>query len=254
MAGTDWECQKNYKMVTSWGTLPHVPRGVRDCLTPVCSCCGTPLQTGNILGQLLAPACTIAIGPVWAGGPKWLWNKHKTEHHFYSELQWRQCLTTWICPRTCDSSSSWGWGLTCLFSITNALDIVTIALNKTELLLAYHIHPNKQHTHRTCPTGNTAQFEMWFGWDNSVFANSYTLRSWTWKAHQHLKCLRCLESTVSGRQLPHGLSSGSAALGRGHQKPSIPQHFDLKTILKFSFCTCEKVSYFHQDSRSSGPP
>lgn len=74
---------------------------------------------------------------------KMLWNKHKTEHHFCSKWQCRQCLTTWICPRTHDSSSSWDWGLTCLFSITNALDVFTVVLNKTDQLLTYHIQPNK---------------------------------------------------------------------------------------------------------------
>lgn len=176
IAETGWEHQKNYKMVTSWGTLPHTLRGMKDCLTPVCSHCSIPLQMGNVPGQPLAQACAISIGPVWADGPKWLWNKHKTEHHFCSEWQCRHCHTAWICPRTRDSSSSWPWGLTCLFSITNALDIV--ALNKTDLLLTYHIHPNKQHIHRTCPTGDSAQFGRWFGWDSGVLVDSHTLCSW----------------------------------------------------------------------------
>lgn len=163
-------------------------KGMKDCLTPVCSHCSIPLQ-------LLTQACTTSIGPVWTDGPKRLWNKHKTEHHFCSD-----CLTAWICPRTHNSSSSWHWGLTCLFSITNALDIV--ALNKIDLLLTYHIHHNKQHIYRTCPTGNTPQFGRWFVLDSGVLVDSHALCSWIWKVHQHLKYLRYLESTVSERQLP----------------------------------------------------
>lgn len=127
----------NDRRTTKWrhheALYPHAPQGNEGLPnTSVLT-----LQHSSPGGKCPGPACTIPIGPFWADGTKWLWNKHKAEHHFCSEWQCRQCLTPWICPRTHDSSSSWDWRLTCLFSITNALDIFTAVLNWSASHISY---------------------------------------------------------------------------------------------------------------------